>query len=181
MNRYCTECNSITTPSLVGYLCPECGNVQRFYSATDSAMLGSSLARVEAADTSSADMNVMPSQLAKLSSETKQTYSNNKVKSMLKRLVVPELAPPHQTLIDSGSVVSPSLNNNHIGVTDQTNTINNGIENTREGSDRSDLSQRDNLEATVATQKDPSVWTWIIVGILIFVAMVIILLTIIQN
>ena len=38
MDRYCPECNSNMTPSLVGYLCPDCGNVQRFYTMTGTQL-----------------------------------------------------------------------------------------------------------------------------------------------
>lgn len=95
MDRYCPECNSTMTPSLVGYLCVNCGHTQRFYSAQESA-----LAMPTATFASEPQNNTKPKQRPQAIKHNSRP--NNKVKSTLKRLMVPELAPPHHHLIGDG-------------------------------------------------------------------------------
>lgn len=94
MDRYCSECNSNMTPSLVGYLCSECGHVQRFY--TDSSALVEPLIRRD----ENISTNVSASDEI---SRSKPTANDNeerrKIRSTLKRLMVPELPPPHHEQI----------------------------------------------------------------------------------
>jgi len=86
MDRYCPECNSTMTPSLVGYLCPECGNMQRFYTATSiSQPLQTDLPAAPGPENVS--MGV--------SNDNADTPEQKKIRSTLKRLMVPELSPPH--------------------------------------------------------------------------------------
>jgi len=93
MDRYCPECNSTMTPSLVGYLCPSCGNMQRFYSQSTTIS-----PRVEVIDADTAESAAEPSPIA-LTTTNITDKSSNKVRSTLKRLMVPELAPPHHEQI----------------------------------------------------------------------------------
>ena len=90
MDRYCPECNSTMTPSLVGYLCANCGHMQRFYSESATIQAKPEAISVNSVDTS--DTPVNSSHPQKYSDESQ---ANNKVRSTLKRLMVPELAPPH--------------------------------------------------------------------------------------
>jgi hypothetical protein len=74
------------TPSLVGYLCPECGNMQRFYTATSiSQPLQTDLPAAPGPKNSSTDVAVPAA----------ETPEQKKIRSTLKRLMVPELSPPH--------------------------------------------------------------------------------------
>ena len=85
MDRYCPECNSTMTPSLVGYLCSNCGNTQRFY--TDSGVMPANPSPMPVHVS-----NPLPSQPTETSNKVS---SDNKLQSTLKRLMVPELPPPH--------------------------------------------------------------------------------------
>lgn len=99
MDRYCPECNSNMTPSLVGYLCVNCGHVQRFYSAkgaTMSAPVAPALIHSSATTPDEHERNHHHK------STQKHAKPKNKVKTTLKRLMVPELAPPHAHLIGDG-------------------------------------------------------------------------------
>lgn len=101
MDRYCPECNSTMTPSLVGYLCVNCGHLQRFYSANEAG-LATPIATKAAPITGSAENPNKPHK-----SEVKK---QNKIKSTLSRLMVPEIAPPHHHLIgDGGDNIQPVL------------------------------------------------------------------------
>lgn len=99
MDRYCPECNSTMTPSLVGYLCVNCGHAQRFYSAQEAA-----LATPKTPTITSTHSNRTTSKTKEkhISQPKRKNKSNNKVKSTLKRLMVPEIAPPHPHLIGEG-------------------------------------------------------------------------------
>lgn len=91
MDRYCPECNSTMTPSLVGYLCSNCGHMQRFYSQSATIQ-----ARPEQVGVDSVDVtDKKPITSGQQQSQPSVTMPNNKVRSTLKRLMVPELAPPH--------------------------------------------------------------------------------------
>ncbi len=94
MDRYCSECNTTMTPSLVGYLCSNCGNLQRFYTASDSMAQITTLPRIERVTVASSGDAV--NSAGPLAPDT----TPNPVRSTLKRLLVPELSPPHphQTL-----------------------------------------------------------------------------------
>lgn len=96
MNRYCSECNATMTPSLVGYLCPDCGHMQRFYaSATQETMTKNTAEQLSAgSNAEQADEPVMVTAPAK-----NETPEQKKIRSTLKRLMVPELAPPHHEQI----------------------------------------------------------------------------------
>ena len=95
MDRYCPECNATMTPSLVGYLCSNCGNMQRFHTQTATIS-----PRIEVLPTSSEDSL---DNTAEPDSKP-EAKPNNKVKSTLKRLMVPELSPPHhEQLIAEGN------------------------------------------------------------------------------
>ena len=100
MDRYCTECNSTMTPSLVGYLCPECGHMQRFYSTATQQPLAKT-----GTDQLSAGSDDEPSDEPKITTtpNKKETAGQKKIHSTLKRLMVPELAPPHheQIILDN--------------------------------------------------------------------------------
>lgn len=99
MDRYCPECNSTMTPSLVGYLCVNCGHAQRFYSAQESALAAPKIPIVP----STSDNQSTSKPKYHNTHHAKSTKrSKNQVKSTLKRLMVPELAPPHPHLIGDG-------------------------------------------------------------------------------
>lgn len=95
MDRYCPECNSTMTPSLVGYLCANCGSMQRFYTDTGPMPTNPSPMPVHTS-------NPLPSQPSEASS---RVLPDNKLQATLKRLLVPELPPPHShdqaTYVDS--------------------------------------------------------------------------------
>lgn len=100
MDRYCPECNSTMTPSLVGYLCPNCGNMQRFYSQSTTI---SPRAEIMDTATEEAPTETGQTQTPITTSPTKAAeVSPNKVRSTLKRLMVPELSPPHHEQIIAG-------------------------------------------------------------------------------
>lgn len=99
MDRYCPECNSTMNPSLVGYLCINCGHVQRFYSAGESALAAPKTPMISATGNNHT-ANKPKHHNKPHGNNIKQ--SNNRVKSTLKRLMVPELAPPHPHLIGDG-------------------------------------------------------------------------------
>lgn len=116
MDRYCPECNSSMTPSLVGYLCPDCGHLQRFY--TDTATLSpattqkeESLSASTGSDTAASDMQA--------SSGTAESPERKKIRSTLKRLMVPELPPPHheQLIADNEAAKEPT------GLSETTNPL----------------------------------------------------------
>lgn len=103
MDRYCPECNSNMTPSLVGYLCVNCGHVQRFYSAQESALVSPVIHQQLSPNTSNTSSHP---KLHKKAS----TKPQNSVKQTIKRLMVPELSPPHSHLIGDGdSNIQPVL------------------------------------------------------------------------
>lgn len=96
MDRYCPECNSTMTPSLVGYLCSECGHMQRFYAPSPVV------------SPSPTDQPAYPAPQTPLMSEDpvkNDTPEQRKIRSTLKRLMVPELSPPHhhQIIADESS------------------------------------------------------------------------------
>lgn len=74
-------------PSLVGYLCVNCGHVQRFYSDSESAM----------AAPAPQIMPMVAHAAPKSTSEPKNNTkpSKRQIKATLKRLMVPELPEPH--------------------------------------------------------------------------------------
>lgn len=94
MDRYCPECNSTMTPSLVGHLCTECGHMQRFYTA--SAVAPSALDQDQ--PTAPAPETITPFE----SSTSTDTPEQKKIRSTLKRLMVPELSPPHHHQLITG-------------------------------------------------------------------------------
>lgn len=97
MDRYCPECNSTMTPSLVGHLCINCGHTQRFYSPQESSM---TLPTTEVGPSVASSTKSEPKHTNK--PKKRHTKPNNKIKSTLKRLMVPEIAPPHPHLIGDG-------------------------------------------------------------------------------
>ena len=98
MDRYCPECNSTMTPSLVGYLCSSCGHMQRFYSAEESAM---SLPRPPTTSMQNTEhIKDTTGQHTKPKKHHKEP--KNKVRATLKRLMLPELTSPHTHLIGDG-------------------------------------------------------------------------------
>jgi DNA-directed RNA polymerase subunit M/transcription elongation factor TFIIS len=102
MDRYCPECNSTMTPSLVGYLCPNCGNMQRFYSQSTTIS-----PRVEIMGTDTEEATTRTDKTPITTAPTKATEpSQNKVRSTLKRLMVPELSPPHHEQIIVGDEIA---------------------------------------------------------------------------
>jgi len=89
------------TPSLVGYLCVNCGHAQRFYSAQEAALATPKTPSITTTHSNSNSTN-SKTQEKHLSQPKRKNKSNNKVKSTLKRLMVPEIAPPHPHLIGEG-------------------------------------------------------------------------------
>ncbi len=84
MDRYCPECNSTMTPSLVGYLCSNCGNMQRFYTESNPLFIS----HTEMPMPSGSPSPQQPPTAV-------DSVGSNKIRSTLKRLMVPELPPPH--------------------------------------------------------------------------------------
>lgn len=97
MDRYCPECNSTMTPSLVGYLCANCGHAQRFYSAKGMAVTPSAVPSLMHASTATSKDHQRHH-----TPKHQQAKPKDKVKTTLKRLMVPELAPPHAHFIGDG-------------------------------------------------------------------------------
>lgn len=97
MDRYCPECNSTMTPSLVGHLCINCGHSQRFYSNQ-----GTTLAGPLPHPAPSPIATKPQSHQHHKSPHNTPIKPKNKVKSTLKRLMIPELSPPYQSLIGKG-------------------------------------------------------------------------------
>lgn len=95
MDRYCPECNATMTPSLVGYLCPNCGNMQRFH--TQTATISPRIEVLPAGESDDVEDTIKPHE-----DVNSEASSNNKVKSTLKRLMVPELSPPHHEQLIAG-------------------------------------------------------------------------------
>ena len=88
MDRYCPECNSTMTPSLVGYLCPSCGNLQRFYTQSSTIT-----PRIES-NSPNMDQPTIEAPVI-TNTDNPNGSSQNRVRAMMRRMMVPELAPPH--------------------------------------------------------------------------------------
>ena len=102
MDRYCPECNSTMTPSLVGYLCSNCGGVQRFYTDTGPMPANPSPMPVHLSNPSPMPVHIanpLPGQPSEASS---RVLPDNKLQATLKRLMVPEVPPPHSHEPSSG-------------------------------------------------------------------------------
>ena len=102
MDRYCPECNSNMTPSLVGYLCPDCGHMQRFYTMSGTQLqktsipLPKSISGVDDSPIRKPEDTLKSQSAASVASTTSNSGDvKGNVRSMLKRLMVPELPPPH--------------------------------------------------------------------------------------
>lgn len=134
------------TPSLVGYLCSNCGNAQRFY--TDSGVMPANPSPMPVHVS-----NPLPSQPVEASG---RISPDNKLQATLKRLMVPELPPPHSH--------QPSSRVDGISYTSGTLGIGGAANN------ESPALLADVMPAPMIAKDNSS--TWILVGLIIMLLMV---------
>lgn len=185
MDRYCPECNSNMTPSLVGHLCINCGHSQRFY-ATKEATLPNKAPHIIPLPSTTAE----PTESTQIPKKKRagNRYSKNRVKSTLKRLMVPELPPPDDPLLTPGNSGSAQENYRGYRATDSTqptkiyknrpplpqkNTIpavpqseQNNSTNRVAPNQSSTLSE---LQATLHPPKDTSIWVMLALAVLMLI------------
>ena len=208
MDRYCPECNSTMTPSLVGYLCPDCGHVQRFYTMTGTQLQSTSLPIPKAtsgADGAAEEKLPRTDDKPKISPESissnaydDDSKDRNKVRGTLRRLMVPELPPAH----DHGS---PAKKIQTIGAKSEGDNIfenyDDLLDTTVEDAESSAPSQsstevqsntqispsetvaqlQSSQNQTTNTKKHVPVWVWLVSGLIIFLSTALILLLIIVS
>ncbi len=157
MDRYCSECNTTMTPSLVGYLCSNCGNLQRFYTASDSMAQITTLPRIERVTVASSGDAV--DSISSLAPDT----TPNPVRTTLKRLLIPELSPPHphQTLAMADELSTKG--NDNIGAPlpaieplSSSSPAGIGISNTKDSG---------NSQHSASNYSSNSGWVWIIASL----------------
>lgn len=183
MDRYCPECNSTMTPSLVGYLCPDCGHMQRFYTMTGTELQSTSIPAASAVDSSDEPEAPQQSKSKPVSSEAvrSEPRSNNGVRNTLKRLMVPELPPPHDHVLES--IKSPTP--------EQSAAINNSSQ----ADEYDELlgmpmdADKSESSTTTATNEEPiqkpkkkhHITNWLLSGLVIFLIVVAVLYYIVQR
>lgn len=156
MDRYCPECHSHMTPSLVGYLCVNCGHAQRFYSNTEAAM----------AKPVMPVKNHEPELAKSIKTEPKNTSKTGKrqIKSTLKRLMVPELPEPHH---------HPALHNNpnhtkqNSKPVPELNTVVPKIAKLDAQNPPNRASNLSELQVAIHHKEDTSLWVLIAIAVLI--------------
>jgi DNA-directed RNA polymerase subunit M/transcription elongation factor TFIIS len=197
MDRYCPECNSNMTPSLVGYLCPNCGNIQRFYTMTGTQLKSTSIPATKSAMNTDDSANKVLHTQDPIKTQEYDDESRNKVRSTLKRLMIPELAPPHDhgepaKIIDSQSksISEDSYNifENYDDLLDT--TVNKNDVDSAPVQSEIDLTSASALEekiqkAEIKTQekaetpKKLPIWVWLTSALVIFLTTTVILLLIV--
>lgn len=171
MDRYCPECHSNMTPSLVGYLCVNCGHAQRFYSNTEAAMANP----VIPVENPAADAPISANSEPKIES----IKGKRQIKSTLKRLMVPELPEPHHHEI----IKHESTEHVHHSTT-PIETIKTAASDTKSESVNyqkppNEASNLEDLQVALhPKQHDTSLWVLITVAILILTFATILLLVI---
>jgi len=197
MDRYCPECNSTMTPSLVGYLCPDCGHMQRFYTMTGTQLQSTSLPVPKS--TSGVD-DVPKDKLPKLDQanekiDTGSETARNDVRSTLKRLMVPELPPAHDhgepAKVKSESAISTEGRDVFENYDDLIDTTVEDAESTDKPTEPVAAKNTPEQAAPISdkhisaieskTKKHLPVWVWILSGIIIFLSTALILLLIIVT
>ena len=145
MDRYCPECNSTMTPSLVGYLCPECGHMQRFYT---SSMVAPAIDQDNQPAAPSPITTGTESQ--RIANQAPETAEQKKIRSTLKRLMVPELSPPHheQLIAESSEPAQPT--------------------NSAVMPEISPLSRQIPADSVQEPQKHSKTWLWIVLSLFVF-------------
>jgi hypothetical protein len=137
------------TPSLVGYLCPECGNMQRFYTATSiSQPLQTDLPAAPGPKNSSTDVAVPAA----------ETPEQKKIRSTLKRLMVPELSPPHHEQLLS----EPSESQMSHVMTDQS-----PLKDVATASDSDKLADQMPVQPQGVKHKTKT-WVWVVLALFVF-------------
>jgi hypothetical protein len=156
------------TPSIVGYLCVNCGHAQRFYSNTEAALA-----------TPAHQIGTTPSNLS-ISNKTEPQIdpirSKAQIKSTLKRLMVPELpeAHPHAPL-PVGS--SPQNVGSVAGMTPLAGAV--GASNTTPAAAPNQSSNLSELQAALHPKQDTSLWVLIVLAVLMLAFAGVLLLIII--
>jgi hypothetical protein len=196
MDRYCPECNSNMTPSLVGYLCPDCGHVQRFYTMTGTQLKSTSIPTPKATlGADGPEEDKLPSAVKIDANNEANSNSNNKVRSTLKRLMVPELPPPHDhgspaKLETTTAAYTPNSSNIFENYDDLIDTT---VKNTDvEAADTADASLvneeveqkveqkvqkiEQSRTETQPKQKRVPLWVWLASGLIIFLTTAVVLL-----
>jgi len=197
MDRYCPECNSNMTPSLVGYLCPDCGNIQRFYTMTGTQLKSTSIPATKSAMDRDDSANKVLHTQDPIKTQEYDDESRNKVRSTLKRLMIPELAPPHDhgepaKIIDSQSKSisedSSNIFENYDDLLDT--TVNKNDVDSAPVQSEIDLTSASTFEekiqkAEIKTQekaetpKKLPIWVWLTSALVIFLTTTVILLLIV--
>jgi len=140
------------TPSLVGYLCSNCGNTQRFY--TDSGVMPANPSPMPVHIS-----NPLPSQATEASNKVS---SDNKLQSTLKRLMVPELPPPHSHVQANNYVDSISNPASPSGIVMASDIDPTGNETPAQASSTS------TMPATVNSKS--SLWIWVSLVLILLLA-----------
>ena len=190
MDRYCPECNSTMTPSLVGYLCTDCGNVQRFYTMSGTQLQSTSIPTPKSLGSLDDRREDKIPKLDENNNNIDQESisEKNTVKKTLKRLMIPELAPPH----DHGEPAKVMSKSN---VSESTNIFGNYDDLLETSSGESDatapavkeemppsptIAEIQDVKNTNTSKRLPA-WVWIISGIIIFLSTALILLLIVVT
>ena len=198
MDRYCPECNSTMTPSLVGYLCPDCGNVQRFYTMTGTQLKSTAIPATKSSlDSDEPSENTITAENS-INTQEFDDESRNKVRSTLKRLMIPELAPPHDhgepaKIASTGinknySVKSSNIFENYDDLLDT--TVNKNDAESTPVQPEVDLALAPNLEEKIQkaeiqtkenteTPKKLPIWVWLVSALVIFLSTAVVLLLIV--
>lgn len=195
MDRYCSECNSTMTPSLVGYLCPNCGNLQRFYTMTGTQLKAISPPRMGGSEDNKPIVAIEHETKKAIPEAGSSEKLHKKIKKTMKRLMVPELPPPHEvqkmqtTKSLSGDQKYYDLIDSSSGDNKQLTAEASPLPNTSKGISTEDIpSTVEEIQQHVDISKEYElkkkhlpIWVWLLLGLMIFTIVSIALLFVIQS